>query len=241
MSKGNTIFSLKEPYSQKETSVLLIYRNIFKFKYSIQEKINPEDWNPATMRMREKRGLPYINFNHRLNFIERSFADIVLLLKNENRLTKEDLKKELDFALNIRKKETLLDYMQTYVDDRTAEGDYNLCKNVQTTKLMLERFSAEKSIKVTYQDITPQFFEKFVLWMEKQGYSRNYIGKMIANLKRMMNRSLRENLKGKLRIKCAANHSKFIVFRTAAETVNFIGSMNFSNNPRFENIDINKS
>lgn len=50
-----------------------------------------------------------------------------------------------------------------------------------------------------------------------------------------------ENLKGKIRIKFAANHSKFIVFRTVTETVNFIGSMNFSNNPRFENIDINKS
>jgi len=47
-------------------------------------------------------------------------------------------------------------------------------------------------------------------------------------------------LKGKVKIKFCANHSKFIVIETETGVLNFVGSMNFSNNPRFENITINK-
>lgn len=47
-------------------------------------------------------------------------------------------------------------------------------------------------------------------------------------------------LKGKVKIRFCANHSKFICFQTNSGVFNFVGSMNFSNNPRFENISINK-
>jgi hypothetical protein len=47
-------------------------------------------------------------------------------------------------------------------------------------------------------------------------------------------------LKGKVKIKFCANHSKFIVIETETGVLNFVGSMNFSNNPRFENITIDK-
>lgn len=48
-------------------------------------------------------------------------------------------------------------------------------------------------------------------------------------------------LKGKVKIKFCANHSKFISIETKSGYINFIGSMNFSNNPRFENITINRN
>ena len=43
-----------------------------------------------------------------------------------------------------------------------------------------------------------------------------------------------------MKIKFCANHSKFIVIETETGVLNFVGSMNFSNNPRFENITIDK-
>jgi len=49
-------------------------------------------------------------------------------------------------------------------------------------------------------------------------------------------------LRGKVKIKFLANHSKFICFQlSSGEMVNFVGSMNFSRNPRFENITIDKT
>lgn len=48
-------------------------------------------------------------------------------------------------------------------------------------------------------------------------------------------------LKGKVKIKFCANHSKFICIETKNGFLNFVGSMNFSNNPRFENITINRN
>lgn len=48
-------------------------------------------------------------------------------------------------------------------------------------------------------------------------------------------------LKGKVKIKFCANHSKFISIETKSGYINFVGSMNFSNNPRFENITINRN
>lgn len=49
-------------------------------------------------------------------------------------------------------------------------------------------------------------------------------------------------LKNKVRFKFTASHSKYICYQLADGRIfNFIGSMNFSNNPRYENISINKS
>lgn len=51
-----------------------------------------------------------------------------------------------------------------------------------------------------------------------------------------------EIFKRKIRIKCAANHTKFIVVKLQDGTcLNFVGSMNMSNNPRYENMTITKS
>lgn len=48
-------------------------------------------------------------------------------------------------------------------------------------------------------------------------------------------------LKGKVKFKFCANHSKYICFKLKDGRVyNFIGSMNFTNNPRYENMRINK-
>lgn len=48
-------------------------------------------------------------------------------------------------------------------------------------------------------------------------------------------------LKGRVKFKFMATHSKYICYQLAdGSVINFIGSMNFSNNPRFENIQINK-
>lgn len=51
-----------------------------------------------------------------------------------------------------------------------------------------------------------------------------------------------EIFRKKIRIKCAANHTKFIVVKLQDGTcLNFVGSMNMSNNPRYENMTITKN
>lgn len=51
-----------------------------------------------------------------------------------------------------------------------------------------------------------------------------------------------EIFKKKIRIKCAANHTKFIVVKLQnGSCLNFVGSMNMSNNPRYENMTITKN
>lgn len=51
-----------------------------------------------------------------------------------------------------------------------------------------------------------------------------------------------EIFKKKIKIKCAANHTKFIVVKLSDGTcLNFVGSMIMSNNPRYENMAITKS
>lgn len=50
-----------------------------------------------------------------------------------------------------------------------------------------------------------------------------------------------EFLAGKVQFKFTANHSKFLAMKMMdGSYLNFIGSMNLSNNPRYENITINK-
>jgi hypothetical protein len=48
-------------------------------------------------------------------------------------------------------------------------------------------------------------------------------------------------LRGKVKVKFCTNHSKFICFQlSTGEYFNFVGSMNFSRNPRFENITVDR-
>ena len=49
-----------------------------------------------------------------------------------------------------------------------------------------------------------------------------------------------EILKGKVKWKFAVNHAKFITIKLKnGDVYNFVGSMNFTNNPRYENIRVN--
>ena len=48
-------------------------------------------------------------------------------------------------------------------------------------------------------------------------------------------------LKGKVKFKFLATHAKYICYELKdGSVINFIGSMNFSNNPRYENIQVNR-
>jgi hypothetical protein len=64
-------FVLKEPTSNEETLVYLLYRfNGSKLKYSTGQKIKPKYWNSTAQRAREVRGFGYGEFNTLLNNLE---------------------------------------------------------------------------------------------------------------------------------------------------------------------------
>jgi len=192
-------FILKEPAGKGETLIFLICRDQCKFKYSIREKVHPDHWNFAAQRMRELRGLPYLNFNRRLDLIERKFEDISLDLKNRLDYSRESLAREMDFFFQRRQPQTLLTYIDNYVKGKTASGGALKVKSINTLKNKLEAFSRETGTSISYSAINDGFYKKFTAWFSSQKrvlkdetevyYSLNYIAKMTGNIRRMMNQS----------------------------------------------------
>lgn len=196
MSKGRVKFILKEPTSTKETLIYLIYRDRFRFKYSIREKVKPDDWSFDDQRMKEIRGLPFRRFNNRLDQIEHSFSEIILTLKIEGRYTIDNITREMDFLFNVNKQMSLIEYLRHAVEKGREEGYYDRVKSIGSLANHLEKFQKDLGVQVDYHTINPAFASRFEKWMyhrvrkDKAGnelhYSKNYVSKMVKNITRMM-------------------------------------------------------
>lgn len=206
MGKDKIKFLLKNPKAENETLIYLVLREGFRFKFSVREKVKPGDWNAEAQRMREARGLPWRNFNQRLDLIQNKCTDLVLILKNNNRLTSAALNRELSISLGWETETGFVEYVKAFIAYEKEQGNFERIKSVQTMLHLLQKFSAETRAEISFQNITANFVDSFRAWLDKQtietkdglkkGYSFNYVGRILMNLKRMYNYSFKEGLHG---------------------------------------------
>lgn len=87
----------------------------------------------------------------------------------------------------------LTNYIQKYIDEAPYKQNQNKqiglstgrIRNLKLFKNTIKRYEAEtlKDKSILIKDINLQFVEKFKLWLFSKGYSVNYVGKNIANLR----------------------------------------------------------
>lgn len=94
-------FYLKEPKSEKETLIYLIYSK-FKFKYSTSKKIKPKDWDFNSLMPKTLKGRSDLNvIRKRLNEFTDHLNSILSLAEfNEIEITKEYLTQEFNSHFN---------------------------------------------------------------------------------------------------------------------------------------------
>lgn len=110
--------------------------------------------------------------------------------------TGEWLQEQIDIFNNkkpVIELDVLLNYIQKYIDDSPYKSNqkketglsHGRVQNLKLFKNTILRYQTEalSGKKILIKDINMQFVENYKLWLFKQNYSVNYVGKNIANLK----------------------------------------------------------
>lgn len=198
-------FVLKQPTSIEPTLIYLFFRfSNQKLKYSTGEKIHPKLWNTTKQRAKDSR----LNKSHQT--LNKRLDDLSVTVKNthselitSNILpTPFKLKDALDktsFKKDYSQKTTLLKFAQDLKEQ--ANRKRNTTNQWGQTIRKLEEYKKAKNKEVDFDSINLDFYNSFVGFLTKQGYTKNSIGGFIKNVKIFMNEAVDRKLTSNLEYK----------------------------------------
>ena len=192
-------FVLKEPKSKENTLIYLLYNfNNQRLKYSFNQKINPKFWNAEKQRVKETKAFPeYVEFNAMLNTIETTINNIYRRFFNDNIIpTPKLLKEELDSVL-VSKQQVLkeLDFFN-FVSDliNSSTKEERTTSQYKQTLRVLKEYERDIKKEISFDSINMDFYDSFVGYLRRRGYSENTIGGYIKEIKVFMNEALDRKL-----------------------------------------------
>jgi integrase len=215
-------YILKGKETDNKTIHLKIKSGKLKFTYSLHFKVSVNDWNDKKQRVRENNAtLDNLQINNYLNDLEKAIKDFLLNSKiKKQSIDEKSIKDFLNIYTNkkttknknIGKAETisLIDFINTYVEDTTARQSINTGKPLTLrTKQHFKRFQqifydyCKENGFVDFNDIDLQFYNDFSLYLQNIPYSINTIGKYIRTLKTILNEATAKGINNNLAFKSA--------------------------------------
>jgi integrase len=189
-----------------------------QLKYYTGETIDPDYWDKKNQCAKETKKFPeYPEFNQRLNDIESIILDVHRKLLNDgrgNELNPETLRDLVNATLNknnkvvkpISNKTGFLEFIQLIINEsktgeRTTENGTRIkprtLSSYKTTLENLKTYETEKKRNLKFSDITIEFYNKYVKYLNDKKRAVNTIGGHIKNIKVFMSiandRGLTEN------------------------------------------------
>ncbi|MBL0274177.1 MAG: phage integrase SAM-like domain-containing protein [Chitinophagaceae bacterium] len=199
---GEVKFVLKEPKIKDDTLVYLFYRfSNQTLKYSTGIKIRPRFWNPDSQKARQSRLFT------QSESINETLENLSTTLKNAHRdlvnakktPTPYKLKEELNKALfkeEYAQKQGFLKFVEELIEHSNRMK--NTKKQWQQTLRKLVEFKRATQKEVDFDTIDLEFYNSFVNFLTKEGYTKNTIGGFIKNVKIFMNEAVDRKLTNNL-------------------------------------------
>jgi len=216
------------PSKQKETLISLIYNfgynvkdekrktkiNYTPLRYSTGLKIKPCLWNDRPhFRAKQTNKFNYQDFNTSLNNIETAAKTVFRRLSNDKTLiTPELFRKELNLELDREKRPEALNlnqFIDKFINEiesgkRLTVSGKNYApgtiKNFKGFQAQFNNFQTDQGRKFNFDEITIDFYDKFVRFFNSKKYSPNTIGRHIKNLKIIMRIAREEDMHGNFEI-----------------------------------------
>lgn len=177
-----------------------------RYKMPVGESVNPHFWNSDKYRCKEVREYPDgKDINERLNEWDKLLSDIfynygkdlIIPTQKHFRERVEKILEEREKGQGIDKEDKiyLTDFIKTFIDE--VERSPNTIKRYVTTLNILKIYEGKK--RLLFEDMDMRFYNSFKKWMNnkelkddegnliRKGYSINYFGDMIKNLKVFLN------------------------------------------------------
>ncbi|MEO8853516.1 MAG: phage integrase SAM-like domain-containing protein [Ginsengibacter sp.] len=189
-------FYLLRPDSKTETGLNAnISYNTQRLRLGINESINPKYWNVKTSKARSTPSFPQApEFNKRLDNLKGGIESCYYNYFNENLQppTPQQLKTLiLTEVLDKKKKVTLIDFyedfiLQTACGGRiTKKGKVVAPESAKQYRVALNNLK-EFNSNLNYNDITPDFYNSYLKFLNRKGKALNTIGDQIKKLKAVM-------------------------------------------------------
>ncbi len=176
--------------------------------------INPKYWSETfaqpIQKSKETKELKS-KLSKLSDFISDSYNDAV---SKGVEFTGEWLQDQIDIFNNkktVIELDVLLNYIQKYIDDapykRNQKKETGLSdgrvQNLKLFKNTIERYQKEafKGKRILIKDVNLQFVENYKIWLFKQNYSVNYVGKNIANIKTVCNDAFKNDIETSTQLK----------------------------------------
>ncbi|NVN94888.1 MAG: site-specific integrase [Bacteroidetes bacterium] len=196
---ANVTFVLKEPNSKKETLIYMMFSfDNMRLKISTGEKILPFFWNSSKNRAKESKQFPeYPEFNSFLDKLESDVKNIYRKLKNENITPTIDLlKHHLNNERNniLDSKISFRNFANNYIEESKNNKAKSTVVTYKTCLDHLDRFSQENKIPLEFESINVDFYNKFIVYLNKNNLSQNTVGKQIKILKAFLNEATERDI-----------------------------------------------
>ena len=166
-----------------------------RIRFCIAESINPRYWNSKISRARTTPSFPESpEFNQRLNNIASKINKLYLESFNTNDEPPTKAMLEKSIRAEILKQNVKLSFFQFYQDfiDKTAAGGRLSSKGKvirpEASKYYKRalKILKEYNNNLEYEDITLEFYNDFISYLNSKGLSINTVGDNIKKLKAVM-------------------------------------------------------
>lgn len=166
-----------------------------RWRFSTRMKVNDGDWDDRRMRFRKNKVA-----NEQLSKLYDTAFDVNDSLTRLGGVNIETFKKLMTLRMKGMqpKGETLvLPYFKKWVEEpRLSHKSDN--RQLRTAYRKFEEY-ADKNIQ--FNDMTQKYIEGYIMHLEERGYSKNYIGSLLKNLKAVMNAAYADKLHDNLDFK----------------------------------------
>ena len=205
INSGSKILDYSKP--QTITFRYRIGRNLdFKrstgFKISVNDKIkNKSDWDEDKQRVRNKTSIiNRVQINRFLDRLETYFKQF----HDENLSkgiipSKEEVKahynKFIDNRLETAISNSLINYIEEYIDRPSIKLDRSqgTLRNYRKVKNILIQFEKEE-YPLSFDKITMNWYNDFIEWFTNKGYSINYTGDVLKNVKMFLRNAFEDKV-----------------------------------------------
>lgn len=178
--------------------------------------VEPEFWDAQKECVKNSKKINYV---HEVNTKLRELKNHIegLLAAHSGTFEKDWLRDTVDRYNNPERYETrpatLFEFIRKYTDN--APVSRLVKKNYDVTLKLLKKFAEKEERNIDFDDITLDFYDDFLEFLEAQNYALNTIGKHIKNIKVFMNAATERGLTANMQYKS----KKFKVLTEEADTI----------------------
>jgi len=146
---------------------------------------NENDWRKDKQRTRDEES------NKLLVKIEKAINDIIDEV-DPFQLTNETFAQSINQKLygKPQTKTSFFDYAEEFVKQARANKGHEFANSFRTVLNKLREFDPS----LTFERIDKKFYREFVNWLQGKGFSANYTGSMIRDLKRILNKATEDDV-----------------------------------------------